>query len=580
VWAWSQHFRGGRGEDVDRSQAQPKKKSVTGMNAERGPRSPAAQAAAALLLALSRAARSFILYEPGNAIVRQFLEDYQAKARGAVDEHGELNIEVRPFEMLVQGEVVYRDQDREKSLAFKLFRDGVRRLSLLRLVTFEELLKLLEILAVRYAGVRQQEEDTLTLLRKAEFGGITIVGVEGFAPAEESPEPALDAPVENVERARHLQPPAGFDTPLPKLSSPGPLHYREVAQELLLPIRAEAGGGTMAELAVSLVRDLIQEGARAGWPTNDPELLGFLAEVRDGLLAERDLASLRRLIDLLGEVGGAEMRQETLRSLGDAHTLDLILESVREDAARLPPDLVPLLPLVGIDAALERLGANPSEARRRLLTQVVLARLPREADVVLTRLPAFDPRIARDLGRGIVGRAPERAVEVARQFLAQSDEELRLEGLAALESAPGEIPLRPVRELLGDASESVRVRAAEVLGCRGDESVIDALKAALQGGRAIPPREAEAIGQALARAAPIAASRVFADWIAPRARFLRGLSAEQRACQWAAVAGMGLLPGSPEQVLGALAERSEGELRRHCLATLARWRKGTDAGRE
>jgi hypothetical protein len=125
----------------------PHKPACASEAAARGPGSPSAQAAAAAILALSRAARSFVLYDPSNALVRQFLEEYQAKARAALDAHGEMVLEVRPFEMLAAGEVVYRDADREKSLAFKLFRDGVRRLTLSPSVTWPELLELLKTFA-------------------------------------------------------------------------------------------------------------------------------------------------------------------------------------------------------------------------------------------------------------------------------------------------------------------------------------------------------------------------------------------------------------------------------------------------
>ncbi len=550
-----------------RSPPQPSPAST----AERGPTAPVAQAAGAVLLALSRAARSFVLYDPGNALVRQFLADYQAKMRAALDQYGELAIEVRPIDMLVQGEVVYHDADREKSLSFRLFRDGLRRLTILPHATWEEQLKLLEILAIRYSGVRQQEDDTVTLLRRVGFRGIALVAVEGFTPAEENPEPALD---DRVGRAGRFRPPAGWDTPLQKLPAPGPLAFREVADESLAPLRAEDGEGAVAELVPSLARDLLQEAMRAGWPRSD--LVAFFAELRDALLADGELGSLRRLVDLLGEVGGGELREEMLRGLGDARTLDLVLAAVPEDAAQLPPDLLPFLPLLGIDAVFDQLVGNPGEGRRRLLTQIVLARLPREADAVLRRLPALDARLARDLGRGIVARAPERTNEVVRQFLAQEDEALRLEGLAALESAPGEVPLQPLCELLRDTSGPVRARAAEVLGRRGDESVLDALRGALEDSREISPGEAEKLGRALAEVAPIAAARLFAGWLEPKARFLRGLSPQQRAQQWAAVAGTGALPGTdPEPILSALAERSEDELRRYCLATLARRRKAS-----
>ncbi len=543
---------------------------------ERGAGTPQAQAAAGVLLALSRAARSFVLYDPSNAVVRQLLGEYRDRSRAALDRHGALAFEVRPFEMACAGEVVYRELDREKSLAFRLFRDGVRRLTILPVVGWEELLQLLQILAIRYTGVRQQEEDTVTLLRKAEFRGITLEAVEGFTPAEESPEPELD---EKTQRAQRAQPPAGWDTPLQKLPQPGPLAWRAVPDAELAPLRAQSSEdeAALADLALSVARDLLAEATRSAWPVPNPDLTAFFSELRDGLLAEGNLLSVRRLLDLIREQGGGELRDTVLRGLGDARTLDLVLAAVPEDAAQLPAEMVPFLPLLGIDAALDRLlpDAGTSDARRRLLLRIVLARLPREADAVLARLPTFEPRLVRELARAVVARAPERASDVARQLLAQRDPSLRLEGLAALDGATGVVPLRPVCELLSDPDLPLRVRAAELLGKHGDASVLEVLRAALSTGRELPPEVAEALGRAMAQVAPIVAGRFFGAWLEPKGRFLRGLSAEQRTQQWAAVAGTGELPGAEaEKSLQGLAERSEGELRRHCLSTLARRRKG------
>ena len=543
---------------------------------ERGAGSAQAQAAALVLLALSRAARSFVLYDPGNAVVRQLLGEYRDRARSALDRHGALAFEVRPFEMAVAGEVVYRELDREKSLAFRLFRDGVRRLTLAPEVSWEELSQLLQILAIRYSGVRQQEEDIVTLLRKAEFRGVTLQAVEGFTPAEESPEPELD---EKAQRAQRAQPPAGWDTPLQTLPQPGPLVWRAVPDAELAPLRAQSAEDetTLADLSLSVARDLLAEAMRSAWPVPNPDLIAFFSELRDGLLAEGSLSSVRRLIDLIREEGGGDLRDTVLRGLGDARTLDLVLATVPEDASQLPAELVPFLPLLGIDAALDRLlpGAGTSEARRRLLLRIALARLPRETDAVLARLPTFEPRLARELARAVVARAPERASDVARQLLGQGDPSLRLEGLAALAGATGAIPLRPLCDLLGDPDLPLRVRAAELLGQHGDASVLEVLRAALSTGRELALEEAEALGRAMAQVAPIAAGRFFGAWLAPKGRFLRGLSADQRTQQWAAVAGTGELPGAAaEASLQGLAERSEGVLRDHCLAMLARRRKG------
>src|SRR5512139_4280666 len=147
--------------------------------------SPHATAANAAVLALTRAARSFTLYDPANKVVRALIADYRDRFRAVLDGFGPLVLDIHPFELTLGREVVYLERDRERSLAFRLFRDGVRRLSFAADTSWDELLRLLQILSIRYTGVRQQEDDLVTLLRKAGFAGIHVSAIEGFVPEEE-----------------------------------------------------------------------------------------------------------------------------------------------------------------------------------------------------------------------------------------------------------------------------------------------------------------------------------------------------------------------------------------------------------
>jgi hypothetical protein len=532
-------------------------------------------AAAAAVQALARAARSFVLYDAGNTVIRQLLEAWREKSRAALDELGELALDVRPFELSLRGEVVYQDPDREKSLAFKLFRDGVRRITLLPTATWEELLQVLQIVALRYTAIRQQEEDSVTLLRKADLPGVRLVAVEGFAPAEERPEPEAD---EEGKKDEGVKPPEGWDTPLPRLPAPGQLAWQAVPGAALEALRAEESEEALAPTALALAGDLLAEAARGRWPRPNRDLVQFFAELRDAFLAEGRLAALRRLVDVIGEAGAPEVREELLSGLGDARTLDLILDGLPEEAVDLPPDLLAFVPLLGLSATLDRLAGEPGERRRGLLLKLVLARLPREAETVLRRLPDLEPGLARALANGLVARAPERALDVARLLLQQKAEALRLEGLESLARAPGEVPLGPVAGLLADPSEGIRIKAAEVLGRRGDEGAIEPILRALEEkDRSL--REAEVLGRALAEIAPIAAGRRLAEWLRPKSRFLVGPSAQQRRLQWAAVAGMAAVPGADaERQVQEVAQAGDEELRKHCLACLARRRKGVARG--
>lgn len=532
---------------------------------------PAGQAAAAAVVALARAARSFSLYDARNEAIRQLLEAYRQKTREALERHGDLVLEVGPYEIAQRGESVYKDVDREKSLAFKLFRDGVRRLSVTAQASWEEQLQLLEIVALRYSAVRQTEEDAVTLLRKCGLKGVKIVAVEGFVPSEERPEP--EDP-EAGRRSLGVKAPEGWDTPLPRLPKPATPAWQEVPEELLQPLRADASDEGLTLSALGLSRDLLAEAVRGAWPRPNRDLVAFFAELRDSFLADAELGALRRLVDLIVEAGAGEVREELLSGLGDARTLDLILEGIPDKAADLPPDLLAFVPLLGLSAALERLALEEDARRRGILLKLVIARLPREADAVMARLPTLEPGLARALASGLVARAPERALDVARLLLGQKDDALRQEGLEALARAPGEIPLGPVVALLSDPAEAIRQKAAEVVARRGDESAVGPIVRILEQEER-PPREVEGLGRVLAELAPIQAARLFGAWANPKARFLVGPNAQQKRLQWAAVAGLAALPGEDaERQVQALAQEAGDELRKHCLAMLARRRRG------
>lgn len=528
----------------------------------------AGQAGAAFLLALSRAARSFTLYDPANAVVRQFLADYQQKAQAAT-EAAALVIDVHPFELLREGEVVYREEDRERSLAFKLFRDGVRRLTFEPAVPWPELLRFLEIMAIRSTGIRQQEEDLATMLRKAEFSAIGLVAVEGFTPEEDNPEPEERRQQDGQAAAI----PAGWDTPFPLLPPPGPIAWRPVAEEAVAPLRAGEGPEALAHDALRLAALLLQEAGQGG--VSAAEARQFLVEVRDFLVADRALAALAALADLASRQPAGALREEVLRALGDARLLAAVVAAVPAGATELPPEALRLLPLVPGAAALDLLAAEQDPGRRAVLLRIAEGRLPADAEAVVARLPTLEPEPARALVRAVVARAPAWAAAAAAALLEHQDVGLQVEALRALEHAQGEVPAERLVRLLQAGQEGVRVAAAQVLARHAVAPAFAAVEGALTGRRDCGHAEAEALGRALAHIHPARALELFARWLEPRKGLLGRLAGVRQddPLRWAAVAGLGAHP-APDAVarIEAVAKGADEELRRHCFATLARRR--------
>jgi hypothetical protein len=525
--------------------------------------------------ALSKAARSFTLYAPTNAVVRQFLADYQARAAAATA-GGDLTLDVHPFELLRDGEVVYREEDRERSLAFRLFRDGVRRLTFRPNVPWDELLTFLEILAVRYVGVRQQEEDVITLLRKGEFKGIGFSAVEGFTPEEDNPEP------EGVRRVRGAgsRAPAGFDAPFPLLPPPGPIAWREVPAGALAALQASEGAETLAAGAVRLAQLLVTEAGRGVVPGR--ELYLFLLELRDYFIADAALGPLAELAEMIGHLPPGELRDELVRTLGDPRLLDAVLAAVPPGSRELPPEALQLVPLVSATAALDLLAAETDEGRRHVLTLIAQARLPADAAAVVGRLTSLDPGVARTLVHSIGARAPDFAAQAAVALLDHPDEGLQVAALQALEAAGGDMPVQRLLRLLHAPREAVRIGVARVLARSGKAAAFQSVHDALVGRKECSIAEADALGSALAWLDPARAAPLFAEWLKPRRGVLKALTGTKHAdfLRAAGVSGLAVRPSPEVQAqIEALAKGSDDEaFRRHCFAVLARRRQGARHG--
>jgi hypothetical protein len=232
------------------------------------------------------------------------------------------------------------------------------------------------------------------------------------------------------------------------------------------------------------------------------------------------------------------------------------------------------MPFVPAGAVLDLLGREGSEGRRTVLVALAAARLPADADAVLGRLATLPGPAARSLAQVLAARAPERADAAAAALAEHPDPEVQAAGLRALAGAQHRVPAAPLVRLLSADAEAVRIGAAAALERHGDSAAARAIAAALGGGGARSRAEAEALGRALARIHPAVAERLFDAWL-PRRRgllsALRGERERDHLQRWAAVAGLGVMPGEGALLrIEEVAAGADEELRRHCEATLAR----------
>jgi hypothetical protein len=546
--------------------------------------SPHAVAANAAVLALTRAARSFTLYDPANKVVRALIAAYRERFQAVLDGFGPLVLDVHPFELTLGREVVYFERDRERSLAFRLFRDGVRKVAFAAETTWDELLRLLQILSIRYTGVRQQEDDLVTLLRKAGFDGIHVVAIEGFVPEEEDREPPLDADLVGGKRQR-CDPPPQWDLPLPSFPEAAPLRHRPVAPELLARLRAEEADETVAKHALRAVFELMQAAGKDGLQA----VLGFALEVREYLLVEQRgdlLVELARLVRS-SLADSPDAAAAFLEAWLDARTLRAFLSTLRADEEEVPPHLAEILdaaPGAALDRMIDLLVEEAGGPRASLLQRLVVRGCRHSPQAIAARVHGASGTSAVMLLRLLAEVDPQAALHAAVEATAVDDAVVQTEALRHLEAAPFAPEIaRGLHHLVESRHEPVRLAALPVMAARGGPRVFPALRAHVEKHAArLSAAEAAAAGHALARSSPAAALQAFGEWLRPKGGGLLGKLVKMPAAppfQRVALAGLpGLAGADAEALLALLAEHGEAALRPEAAAALAARSKGGRRG--
>ncbi len=537
-------------------------------------RSPEAE----LVLSLARASRSFITYDARNVAVRRLLAAYRDTVRRAVAKGEPLTYVIGPFEIYWGEEVVYREHDRERSMAFRLFRDGVRRFTVKPEVGWDDLLKLIEVLSVRYRGIRQQEDDTLTLLRQADFDNIEFEVVDVYVPSEEDPEEAADQQ-SFIDKA---MPPPDWDQPLPALTRPVPIAFKPLAEDQLTALRAEYSEGALVRGALQVANEMLLLAKQS----EDREIQGNVVllceEICKYLVVELRPSELVKVVcQAQALLPGLPETAKLAEAFGSGDILDRFLR----DPDDLTADaLMPLFALIKedhLERVVDRFVEEPSQQTRRALMKILSRLAMGKPDALLSRLGDVPTDRMVDLFNVVcVVAPPERALEAAYAMTEHESPDVQLGALevVAIDSY-NERFHNTLNRLLSTDTPRLRVRAAAIFGEKCGRRGFPLLREhseQLARNNKLDEIEAMTLGKALMSAARELAIPLLREWIRPRG--LKGVFKKvsqggkaTRMLRFAAVAGLEVDGAEQSRKLVAwLSSKSDGELRERCEHALAK----------
>lgn len=446
---------------------------------------------------LSKGMRATQLYLPNNPVYQRALDNIKAQFRHIWQATDDLVFDVGETGLRWEDTVVYNQEQKNESIAWTLFKDGVRSLTFKPGVEENEMVRFLAVLHKAKNLAADAPDDLLTLLWAEDFQFVAYtfreLASENAVPIEAGETIPAASPGDVRQAVQEEAPPKreglvsidDFDTTLYFLEDKevGYLQKeieREYSQDLRRSVLAmlfdllelQTYGTVRAEL-ISILENFI------------PYLLGaadfrsvayILRETRVILQRARELIPEHRqtLESLPARLSQPDALSQLLQSLDEAavHPTE---EELGELFQELRPDALPTLM-----SWLPRL----TDERVKELVQRAAARLAQAHSAeVLKALASTDPNAQLEMVR-LAGRLKlPGAPDGMANLLESGDRTLKLAVVEALIAIASPNALRVLEKAVEDGDRDVRIAAVKFLAQRGHRNAFARVEGAVVGGK-------------------------------------------------------------------------------------------------
>jgi len=484
-----------------------------------------------LFIVLGKALRAFQLYDENNPVRRRFVNSLREAFEQLWQEVEGLNLSVEEHRFLLAGEAVYDNPSRSDSLAFLLYKDGVRDVTFLPGIEGHELDRILGVLQRAKMLKTADADDLLTMLWEEDLEFFKCQYVARFT--EGAVIPTAQAVAERADLGQVLQgeaeaseaargdggaeagtakDDAGADAATAKddagaeastaQNGSGSPKTGEDFSPATYALEPEEKARLQRALAAEMSRDLRHDVLAAlfdrledpEYPERKSEILKILRELLPNLLSRGALESVASILEELsmvraepGVLGKVHIREcdDLLDDLSSTETLEELVRALQDGTIDVPVDVLGrVLKFLRASALPVLLGAAEQEeipGLKDTLRGAVHSIAEEHPEAVLALLENVNPLVTsgavRLIGRmGMAEAAPKLA-----GLMAHPDADVRLALVETAELLREGTTTEALIGALTDAERDVRLAAARALAALGHEQAAPALKELVTG---------------------------------------------------------------------------------------------------
>ena len=462
-----------------------------------------------LFIVLGKALRAFQLYDENNPVRRRFVTSLREAFEQLWQEVEGLNLAVEEDRILLVGEEVYRSSSRSDSLAFLLYKDGIRDVTFLPGVEGSEVDKILGVFQRAKMLKTAEADDLVTMLWEQDLEFFTCRCVDQITegavlPTTQAEEEraALDQVLQGeAQDSQAAEDGAGgqADTaegkpPPPKIGQDfSPTLYAldpDEKEQLRRALASEMSRDVRHDVLAALF-DRLEE---AGYPDRKSEILKILRELLPNLLSRgaveyaanvlEELAAVRAEPGVLDEVRQREC-DEVLDDLSSTETLEELVRALQDGTIDVPVDVLGrLLKFLRAGALPVLLGAAEQEeipGLKDTLRGAVHGIASENPEGVLALLDHADPVVTSGAVRLIGRMGMAEAAPSLVGLISHPDTDVRLALVETAELLRDVTTTDTLIDALSDAEPDVRVAAARALATLRVETAAPALEALVTG---------------------------------------------------------------------------------------------------
>ena len=439
----------------------------------------------ALLQAFLKALRAAQLYLPNNPVYQTAMENVRRAFPPVWELTDVLSLAVQETDLKWEGNVVL-SQPRAESLAWLLFKDGLRSIRIAQGGEDEELVRLLQSINKARNLPPESEDDLLTLLWEQDFQFIKYDYIE---PARDDQQPITAVEEERVEVTREAieEEAEAEPEPEPDARASAIVRLEDFDSTLyflderdISYLRTEIDREYQQDLRTNTLAILFDIFELQPFPAVRAEILSIVENFIPYLLGTGDfrvvaqiLRELRVMVDRARELLPEHRTtlQELPARLSDPEAIGQLLQAL-DESTTLPPeqelsDLFRELRAEALEAILDWMPRMHADPVREVLGTAVQRIAAAHPDAVAKALGSDSPDVVRATVR-LAGRLklPPTVPALGGLLIGEQPGDLKVAVVEALASIGTPTAMQQLERAVEDPIRDVRVAAVRILGAR------------------------------------------------------------------------------------------------------------------